>query len=80
MPRLPQVSGRQVVGLMQGLGYEVIRRRGSHVRLKRQVGDDVHVETIPDHKVLAKGTLRTILKHISKATGNTPEELIEMLR
>ena len=80
MPRLPQVSGRQVVAIMPRLGYEVIRRRGSHVRLKRQVGEDVHVETIPDHQVLAKGTLGAILKHISRAAGKPIEDLIEMLR
>lgn len=80
MPQLPQVSGRQVVTMMQRLGYEVIRRRGSHIRLKRQMRDDVHFETIPDHKVLAKGALGVILKHVSRATGKTIEDLIEMLR
>ncbi len=65
---------------MQRMGYEVMRRRGSHIRLERRVGDVVHVETIPDHKVLAKGTLRTILKHISKATGRPLDELMEMFR
>ena len=80
MPQLPQVSGRQVVAMMQRLGYEVIRRRGSHIRLKRQMRDDTHFETIPDHTVLAKGTLGTILKHVSRATGKAIDDLIEMLR
>lgn len=80
MLRLPQVSGRQVVAMMERLGYEVIRRRGSHVRLKRRTGNDVHFETIPDHPALAKGTLGTILKHVSRATGKPIAELIEMLR
>ena len=80
MPRLPQVSGRQVVALMQRLGYEVVRRRDSHIRLKRQMASEVHVETIPDHKVLAKGTLGAILKHVSKATEKPIEQLIKMLR
>lgn len=80
MPQLPQVSGRQVVAMMQRLGYEVIGRRGSHVRLKRQMGDAVHVETIPDHKALAKGTLGTILKHVSRATGKPIDDLIKILR
>ncbi len=66
--------------MMQRLGYEMIRRRGSHIRLKRQMGDDVHFETIPDHQVLAKGTLGAILKHVSRATGKPVEDLTEMLR
>ena len=80
MPRLPQVSGRAIIAMMQRVGYQVIRQRGSHVRLKRQTEDGVHVETIPNHKVLAKGTLRTILKHVSRATGKPIEVLIDMLR
>ena len=80
MPPLPQASGRQVVAMMQRMGYEVIRRRGSHVRLKCQMGNDAYFETIPDHKVLAKGTLGTILKHVSRATGKPIEDLIEILR
>jgi predicted RNA binding protein YcfA (HicA-like mRNA interferase family) len=66
--------------MMQRLGYEVLRRRGSHVRLRLQTGSDVHVETIPDHKVLAKGTLGSILRHVSKATGKSADELKKLLR
>lgn len=35
MPKLPQVSGSKLVGLLQSLGYEVIRQRGSHIRLRK---------------------------------------------
>lgn len=80
MPRLPQVSGGDVIAMMQRPGYQVIRERGSHVRLKRRSEDGVHVETIPNHKNLAKGTLGAILKHVSKATGRPIDTLIEMLR
>ncbi|MFV1959701.1 MAG: type II toxin-antitoxin system HicA family toxin [Planctomycetota bacterium] len=34
MSALPRVSGRQVIGALSKIGYEVARRRGSHVRLR----------------------------------------------
>jgi len=61
MPKLPQVSGREIIGLLQYLGYQVIRQRGSHVRLEKVTPIGKHAITVPIHKVLAKGTLNDIL-------------------
>lgn len=36
-PLLPQVSGWDVVKLLVSLGYEVMRQRGSHIRLRRVI-------------------------------------------
>ena len=73
-------SARLVSFISRSLGYEAVRRRGSHIRLKRQTETEVPVETIPDHKVRAKGTLSTILKHLFEATGKTIDDLIDMFR
>lgn len=35
MPRLPQVSGHALIQLLRSLGYEILRQRGSHVRLRK---------------------------------------------
>ena len=35
MPKLPQVSGDTLIRLLESLGYEVVRQRGSHARLAR---------------------------------------------
>ncbi len=61
MPRLPQISGRQLIRLLESLGYERLRQRGSHVRLRRISAVGEHNVTVPDHKVMAKGTLNDIL-------------------
>ena len=55
MPRLPQISGRDLVKLLHSLGYETVRQRGSHVRLRKQAPVGEHNVTVLDHKVLAKG-------------------------
>ena len=80
MPRLPQVSGRALIRLLNSLGYEVLRQRGSHVRLRKQNNLGVHNLTVPDHKVMATGTLSDILTRVSLWNGIPKDELIEKLR
>jgi predicted RNA binding protein YcfA (HicA-like mRNA interferase family) len=53
MPRLPQISGRELIRLLESLGYETLRQRGSHVRLRRISAAGEHNVTVPDHKVVA---------------------------
>jgi predicted RNA binding protein YcfA (HicA-like mRNA interferase family) len=36
MSRLPMVSGREAVTALESIGYEVVRQRGSHMRLRHQ--------------------------------------------
>jgi len=79
-PRLPQVSGRDVVKLLECLGYEVVRQRGSHIRLRKATEEGGHFITVPAHKVVAKGTLSDILTAVSRATGIPKKTLREMLR
>jgi predicted RNA binding protein YcfA (HicA-like mRNA interferase family) len=65
MPRLPQVRGRSIVRLLRSLDYEVIRQKGSHIRLRKQSHLGEHNLTVPDHDTLAKGTLNDILTRVS---------------
>ena len=80
MPKLPQVSGSQLTGLLQSLGYEVIRQRGSHIRLKKVTALGEHAVTIPAHKVIAKGTLGDIIGKVSLWNNISKEELIKRIR
>jgi len=66
---LPIVSGGELVAFMQSLGYEVMRQRGSHVRLRLRNKRGEWHETVPDHPEVARGTLRSILRRTSDATG-----------
>ncbi len=79
MPRLPQVSGRALVKLLHSLGYETVRQKGSHVRLRKTTTLGEHNLTVPDHKSLAKGTLNDILTRVSLWNGIPKEELLKRL-
>ncbi len=59
MGDLPVVSGRSVVKALRKLGYAFDRQRGSHMILRQK--DPPHRRAVvPDHKEVAKGTLRSI--------------------
>jgi len=79
-PKLPQVSGRRLVRLLKRLGYEVVRQRGSHIRLRKQTAAGEHHLTVPLHPVLAKGTLNDILNDVALWNQVARDELIKQLR
>ena len=74
MARLPVVSGRDLIRALEKTGYVVDRQKGSHIVL-RQTAEPFRRVTVPDHKEIAKGTLRSILRH----TGLTTDELLRLL-
>ena len=57
LPKLPVVSGYDLIKLLQKLGYEVIRQKGSHVQLRKVAASGTHSITIPKHPEISKGTL-----------------------
>lgn len=58
---LPRISGREVVRALRKIGYNRDRQRGSHIVLGRTAPPHQRI-TVPDHKEVAKGTLRTIIR------------------
>lgn len=62
MPRLPRLTGAEVLRALQRLGWVVVAQHGSHVQIRHpQRGGRV---TIPVHagKVLGPGLTQAILK------------------
>ena len=78
-PRLPRVSGKDVLRLLRRLGYGVLRQRGSHVRLKKNLPSGLHLITVPLHSELAKGTLHDILSSVAKRNNVPMKELTKQL-
>jgi len=70
VPRLPVLSGRQIVKIFESFGWEVARQRGSHIILIKENYNATL--SVPDHKEVAKGTLRSLIR----SAGITAEELI----
>lgn len=60
MPPLPIMSGRNVVRVFENLGWEVARRKGSHIIMVKE-GINVTL-SIPNHKEVARGTLRSLIR------------------
>jgi len=61
-PRLPVISGRQAVRAFERLGYEMVRQRGSHLRLRHRQDPQRQPLTIPDHDTLKPGLLRRLIR------------------
>jgi predicted RNA binding protein YcfA (HicA-like mRNA interferase family) len=74
MPKLPNITGKQLILILEKKGFVFQRQKGSHVRMK---DSENRVVTIPVHanKVLGKGLFLKILRdaEISK------EEIIDLL-
>ncbi len=60
MPQLPVMSGREVVSAFEKHGWEVAGQRGSHIIMVK-TGRNVTL-SIPDHKEVARGTLRSLIR------------------
>ncbi len=60
MASLPVLSGREVVKVFRSFGWEVSRQSSSHIVMTKE-GELVTL-SIPDHKEVAKGTLRSLIR------------------
>lgn len=65
MPRLPQISGKELGRVLTRLGFMFISQKGSHIKFTRAVTGSKEIIVIPNHKVIRKGTLRGILKRLN---------------
>ena len=75
MSFLPRISGREAAAVFRKLGYEFDRQRGSHIILRHSQPPHRRL-TIPDHRELAKGTLRALIRE----AGITVEEFVALVR
>jgi predicted RNA binding protein YcfA (HicA-like mRNA interferase family) len=73
MSKLPVVSGTDCIKVLEKIGFVVDRQRGSHITLVRQ--EPKTQLTVPNHKTIAKGTLRTIVRD----AGLTVDEFVNLL-
>lgn len=74
MSQLPVTSGADAVKAFAKIGYQLDRQTGSHMIL-RHVDPPYRRLTVPNHKTLAKGTLRSLIRE----AGVTVDEFIALL-
>lgn len=51
-----------MIKVLSKIGFVIVARKGSHVRLKRRREKEMLIVIVPMHRELANGTLRSILK------------------
>jgi predicted RNA binding protein YcfA (HicA-like mRNA interferase family) len=73
MPPLPRVSGQESVAALTKVGFVPVRQRGSHIIIRRN--DPPTTISVPDHRELATGTLRAIIRQ----AGLTADEFRDLL-
>ena len=71
MPKLPHLSGAEIIRVLERLGFRQVRQKGSHVILKRGPSGCV----VPLHREVKIGTLAGVLRQ----AGVTPEEFLRSL-
>ena len=62
MPRLPVLSGRDIVKILTKNGFEIVGRKGSHIRLKKIAKERTYITIVPDHREIPIGTLKSIIR------------------
>jgi len=73
MSKLPVISGRKCIKVLEKKGFRSKRQIGSHIVLRR---DDPFAQlVVPDHKELDRGTLRAIIRQ----AGISVDEFLELL-
>jgi predicted RNA binding protein YcfA (HicA-like mRNA interferase family) len=75
VPRLPRVSGKALVKVLQRSGFVLSHVRGSHHYLRRPGQDKLVTVPVHGNRDLPMGTLKSILRQ----SGLTGEELANLL-
>ena len=60
MPK--RYSARQIIKALTKMGFVKISQKGSHIKMRGLIEGKLQTAIIPNHKQIAVGTLRSILK------------------
>lgn len=74
MSKLPVASGRELCKILEKIGYLMDHQTGSHIILRHKNPPHRRL-AVPDHKEIAKGTLRAIIRQ----AGLTVNEFRKLL-
>lgn len=80
MPETSEILVTDLVTLLRGIGYRVVRKQRTHVRLEKLTPTGIHRVTFPNFFPLASGTLDDILKTTSLWNQISKKDLLSMLK
>ncbi|BCV22910.1 type II toxin-antitoxin system HicA family toxin [Moorella sp. Hama-1] len=73
MPQLPVISGLIAVKAFQRAGWIIARQKGSHIVLVKEGA--LASLSVPNHKILDRGTLRSLIRKAEMSV----EEFVKLL-
>lgn len=62
MGRLRIFSGAELCRLLGGHGFKVVRQKGSHIILQKQIPGSTITVPVPHHREIRLGTLKSIIR------------------
>ncbi|OGU69668.1 MAG: hypothetical protein A2W30_00315 [Ignavibacteria bacterium RBG_16_36_9] len=62
MTKIPSLPYIKIIKALQRNGWVVVRQRGSHIRLQKNIPGEVLKITVPAHTPVKRSTLSHILK------------------
>lgn len=68
MSKVPSLNYPELIRALQRDGWVVVRQRGSHIRLQKNLPTETLKLTVPAHKPIKRSTLSHILKHARLST------------
>ncbi len=71
--KLPRISGRDCIKVLEKSGFYTVRQKGSHIVIRKT--EPFYQLVVPDHKELDSGTLRAIIRQ----SGMSVEEFTKLL-
>jgi len=75
MPKLPRLSGKEVIKALSKAGFQPARQRGSHIILVKLTEAGKKAVVVPNHKEIDVGTLIEIIRQ----AGLKREEFLSLL-
>jgi predicted RNA binding protein YcfA (HicA-like mRNA interferase family) len=75
MSKVPSLPYTQIIAALERDGWEVVRQRGSHIRLEKKFSDETLKITVPAHRPVKRSTLARILKQARLETDRFLELL-----
>ena len=62
MPKLRVLSASAVCQILRAHGFVQLRQSGSHIILRKQLADRGITVPVPNHREIARGTLKSIIE------------------
>ncbi len=77
--KLPRdVSGKDIVKLLENFGYFFVHQKGSHIKITTLQNGEHHL-AIPNHNPIKIGTLNAILSQVANHFGITKEDVMKKI-